>query len=158
MRIILLAFILLTIGCQSTSKKKEISSDKLDELYYNSQGEGHKKSIEHMEESFRMKRGYSTMKNYYPVMIPPMSARVWVPNLRNYEDDALIVGHIVFLKVYDDQWGFDVEDENDPHHFSNLRKLKLPKVDAEVRNSTYKPKKIRGRNNYSVPVTLEDNK
>ena len=103
------------------------------------------------------------MKPYSPVITPTQTASVWVPTLKNEIDDALIPGHLVFLKIHDSQWAYDIADDYDPHHFSNLRMVQVPAVKGERNDMNWKDaqggRAQRVDNDvFSVPVTIGNKK
>ena len=158
-----LSIVSMMLGC--SKKDDESKTAKLDEVYGQHASAGYQETMKVVGDTYQMKGGFSTMPNYYPVMTPPKSASVWVPTIKNKRDDALVPGHIVFLKVYDSDWAYDVSDDYDPHHFANLRMVEVPKVNGERDDLKYdeaqQMKRADGSNNtgvFTVPVVIEKGK
>lgn len=136
--------------CVSCQKKKE-DTKSVREVFSENRVKGEQDAMKRMADQFQMKKGFSTMPNYYPVRLPAQSARVWIPTLENKVDNAIIPGHVVFLEVYEDRWAIDTEVNSSPYPLSHLRKVPIPKDENEIKWSSHRGK---GKGKvFSVPVS-----
>ncbi len=49
---------------------------------------------------------------YIPVLLPPMVKKVWIPpHVSDADPDTMIGGHWIFIKVTDDKWFIETENQ-----------------------------------------------
>lgn len=93
--LIILVFIFFVFGGEASAKKEKVELKK-----------------EKVLEKVRVEDSLGFTAPYIPVLLPATVKKVWVPpHVSDSDSDVMIGGHWIFIKVTDDKWFIETENQ-----------------------------------------------
>jgi hypothetical protein len=88
-------FSTFVFGGEASAKKEKVESKK-----------------EKVTEKARIEDSLGFTAPYIPVLLPPTVKKVWIPpHVSDADPDVMIGGHWIFIKVTDDKWFIETENQ-----------------------------------------------